>query len=145
MPALRPWALPRPWSVEIRIHVPDAKRRMAHRKPRSESVNAMKCLSPFLALPLVAFALALPGCYVPSPVNHAVLHIAADGQYTFNGKSIAPSDLASTIRASEHPNSSLLLEISASPSASASVVEAAAHEAVRSHARVAFIGDNQPR
>jgi hypothetical protein len=119
--------------------------RMARRKPRSRSADVVNCRSPCPSLRLMAFALALSGCYVPTPANHAVLHIAADGQFTFNGASIAPSDLAPTIRAAEHPGSALLLEISASPSASASVVQSAAHEAVRSHARVAFVQDKRER
>jgi biopolymer transport protein ExbD len=100
-----------------------------------------------IAMPVLATALALPigACYLPSPVAHAVVSVAADGSYTLDGRPVAADELAAAISA-KHPSASdLVVEIHASPSASAASLNTAEKAIRLAHGRVAFAGEDAPR
>jgi hypothetical protein len=93
---------------------------------------------------LAAFTLAagVAGCYVPTPVGHTTLRIAANGEYTFNGQKLAPANLERSIRAVQPKTGSVLVQFEVAPTASVLAVQVAVAAARAAKARVAFAGRN---
>ncbi len=87
-------------------------------------------------------ALPLAGCYMPPPAPHAVVHVSAQGEYTLDGKPVAPGELEAAVAARAASAPKLVVEIHASPEADVAVVEEAVQAIRRAHARVAFARDD---
>ena len=95
-------------------------------------------------LPLLpAFALALLvsslfGCYMPKPVAHARLHIAADGTLLFNGATVSLPELQAQVTKVRATGNELVVKIEVVPSANMDTVRAAVDAVKMAQARVAF-------
>ena len=87
---------------------------------------------------VMSLVLPIAACYVPAPVTHAVLRVAADGAYTLDGKPIASAELAAAISATHAAASDLVVEIHASPSASTASLNLAKQAIKLARGRVAF-------
>jgi hypothetical protein len=92
---------------------------------------------------LAAVAFGLPGCYMPNPVAHATLHIAADGRYEINGQTVSADNLAATIGAAKPVGGSLVVQIEVAPAADVAAIRIAVAMVTSAHARVAFARDAQ--
>jgi biopolymer transport protein ExbD len=104
----------------------------------------MKSINVRLAVALFAIACASSsGCYVPSPVAHATLHIAADGTFKLNGKPVVVQDLAASVEAVEPESGNLVVQIEAAPTANVEAIRAAVAAVRSAHALIAFAKEAQ--
>jgi len=100
------------------------------------------------ALALAFLGAGLGGCYVPRPVGHTQLHIAADGAYTVDGVPVAPQELSARLSPTAPGAQSGIVEIEATPATAAKSILFAVDAVKRAHARVAFasgVDSNQGR
>ena len=105
-----------------------------------------RCVRAALALALLC--LGLGGCYVPRPVGHTQLHIAADGAYTVDGVPAAPQGLSARLSRTAPGAQTGIVEIEATPATAAKSILFAVDAVKRAHARVAFasgVDSNQGR
>jgi biopolymer transport protein ExbD len=87
---------------------------------------------------LAASIATLAACHVPPPVARSVLHIAATGDITLDGKVVGASELQAALEARKAASSELEVEVRASPDANITRVQAAIESSKRAHVRVSF-------
>ena len=96
-------------------------------------------LIPTLFAGLVCLSVAsLPGCYMPRPVTHAKLQIAADGALRFNGAPVAASDLQALVEKARPSGAPLVGQIEVVPNPDLTPVRQAVSAIKAAHATVAF-------
>ncbi|MBK1615040.1 hypothetical protein CKO44_16345 [Rubrivivax gelatinosus] len=102
-------------------------------------------LRSLLLAPAAAALLALAGCYVPAPVSHALLEVAADGSYRFEGQPVEAAALQPSVQALRAAGRPLVVEIKVEPGAAMTRVDAAVQAIEAAQARVAFVGKTAVR
>jgi biopolymer transport protein ExbD len=100
--------------------------------------NTAVPLAPRVATVLLSALLLLSGCYVPSPKQHATLHITGSGQYILDDRPVSADELSAAITKMHDAAPSLLVEIHPSPRAAQSSVDSAVGAVKQAHALVAF-------
>lgn len=95
-----------------------------------------------LAATLLTLGL-LAGCYVPSPVTHARLHLTDAGHCTLDAQPLALRDLAAALAQRQASAPKMVLELHIGPDSDQDGIRQVVEAARQAQVRVAFVNEAQ--